>query len=176
MSEKRATGFEPFIPDGCRCLIVGSFQPIQRDINFFYPNRNNQFWQMIEGCPSPFEDLEETKDFLKERKIGFINIIKESVRLEGNASDVKLLTIETEDIESILETNQAIERIITTGKRAFNELKKQLEFSDAKNKETIKFAYGNITIFKCPSTSTAYWRISLKEKQQAYQKALKGII
>lgn len=41
--------WEPFIPDNARVLIMGTFppQPKRWSMDFYYPNRTNDFWYMM---------------------------------------------------------------------------------------------------------------------------------
>ena len=41
--------FEPYIPADARILIMGTFppQPKRWSMDFYYPNRTNDFWFMI---------------------------------------------------------------------------------------------------------------------------------
>lgn len=41
--------WEPFVPDGARVLIMGTFPPGSHrwSMDFYYPNRTNDFWYMM---------------------------------------------------------------------------------------------------------------------------------
>ena len=41
--------FPPFIPEGAKILIMGTFppQPKRWNMNFYYPNRTNDFWKIM---------------------------------------------------------------------------------------------------------------------------------
>ena len=40
---------KPFLPEGCRLLMLGSFPPERRrwSMEFFYPNFNNDMWRIM---------------------------------------------------------------------------------------------------------------------------------
>ena len=58
----------PYIPQDARILIMGTFppQPHRWSMNFYYPNRTNDFWRVMGllfyGNPSALY-VEGTKDF-----------------------------------------------------------------------------------------------------------------
>jgi len=41
--------FKPFLPKGCKLLMLGSFPPSQKRwcMNFFYPNFTNDMWRIF---------------------------------------------------------------------------------------------------------------------------------
>ena len=44
--------FEPFLPDGCRLLMLGSFPPGEKrwSMKFYYPNFTNDMWRIFGLC------------------------------------------------------------------------------------------------------------------------------
>lgn len=75
--------FEPFLPEGCRLLMLGSFPPAEKRwaMRFYYPNFTNDMWRIFGLCfhdDKMFFVDEEHKTFrlqlierlLRERRIG----------------------------------------------------------------------------------------------------------
>ena len=92
--------WEPFVPANARVLVMGTFppQPKRWAMDFYYPNRTNDFWPMM-GLIF-FGDREAlrlpgTKDFdvvaikrlLNEKGIALNDTGRRVRRLMGNASD-----------------------------------------------------------------------------------------
>ena len=44
--------FEPFLPQGCRLLMLGSFPPAPKRwaMKFYYPNFTNDMWRIFGLC------------------------------------------------------------------------------------------------------------------------------
>lgn len=44
--------FEPFLPEGCRLLMLGSFPPSEKrwSMRFYYPNFTNDMWRIFGLC------------------------------------------------------------------------------------------------------------------------------
>ena len=44
--------FTPFLPDGCRLLMLGSFPPGEQrwSMRFYYPNFTNDMWRIFGLC------------------------------------------------------------------------------------------------------------------------------
>ena len=98
---------KPFLPEGCRLLMLGSFPPERRrwSMEFFYPNFNNDMWRIMGlifyGDRERFVvagerrfDRTAVEAFCTERGIGLYDTACEVRRLAGNASD-KLLEVLT---------------------------------------------------------------------------------
>ena len=49
MSEVERHPFEPFLPVGCKMLMLGSFPPAPRRwcMEFYYPNFTNDMWRIL---------------------------------------------------------------------------------------------------------------------------------
>ena len=44
--------WQPFLPEGCQLLMLGSFPPARKRwcMDFFYPNYTNDFWRICGIC------------------------------------------------------------------------------------------------------------------------------
>ncbi|MBF1605344.1 MAG: uracil-DNA glycosylase family protein, partial [Prevotella shahii] len=74
---------EPFLPNGCKILMLGSFPPSQKrwSMNFFYPNFINDMWRIfglaffddkdhfVDEANKTFK-LDELKAFLTVKGVG----------------------------------------------------------------------------------------------------------
>ena len=95
--------WQPFLPQGCRLLMLGSFPPARKRwcMDFFYPNYINDMWRIFGivffGDKQHFVD-EERKQFrmddiirfLTERGIGLYDTAVAVRRLKNTASDKDL--------------------------------------------------------------------------------------
>ncbi len=73
-------GFEPFINDDSKLLILGSFPSVKsRQVEFYYGNKQNRFWRTVcsffgEEVP---EATDDKKEFLLKRKIALWDVVTE---------------------------------------------------------------------------------------------------
>lgn len=123
--------WEPFIPDGARILVMGTFppQPKRWAMDFYYPNRTNDFWPMMALIFLGDRDalrLPGSKDFdpeairrlLREKKIALHDTGRKIRRLAGNASDKFLEIVEPVPLRGLLEMMPDCHTIATTGEKA----------------------------------------------------------
>ncbi len=95
--------FTPFLPDGCRLLMLGSFPPGEQrwSMRFYYPNFTNDMWRIFGLCfysdKLHFVDTEHKTfrldlivPFLNEHRIGMYDTATEVRRLKNTASDKDL--------------------------------------------------------------------------------------
>lgn len=123
--------WEPWIPAQSKVLILGSFPPAPNRwaMDFFYPNRTNDFWKVagivFEGDSGAFYDtatrsyrLDRIKQMLTQKGIALSDTARKVRRLKGNASDKFLEVVEPVDLESILSKMPECKAIATTGEKA----------------------------------------------------------
>ena len=134
--------WQPFIPDGAKVLMLGSFPPNKErwSMDFFYPNFNNDMWRIIGivffgdkdrfiakcGIPGSGGVAQPVKRFDKERIIRFCSssglalydTAYEVRRLKDNASDKFLEIVTPVDIKGLLDAMPECRAVITTGEKA----------------------------------------------------------
>ena len=121
----------PYIPDGARYLFLGTFppKPIRWSMEFFYPNKTNDFWKIMGllfmndrealwDSASGRYDLAAIKSLLDHEGIALWDTAMAVRRLKDNASDKFLEIVEPIDLSALLDTHPTISQIITTGEKA----------------------------------------------------------
>ena len=107
--------FEPFLPEGAKVLMLGSFPPQRKrwSMEFYYPNFINDFWRIIgiiffddkdwfvDAYAKRFK-LQEIKEFCVEKGIAMFDTATAVRRLKDNASDKFLEVVEPTDIPALL--------------------------------------------------------------------------
>ena len=91
---------EPFLPEGARLLMLGSFPPQRRrwSMEFFYPNLQNDMWRVVgylaTGDRMHFLepggrrfDRARIEAFCRGRGVALYDTAEEVIRLKDNASD-----------------------------------------------------------------------------------------
>lgn len=162
----------PFLPDGARVLMLGSFPPKRArwSMEFFYPNLQNDMWRIMGllffGDKSHF--LADPKHFDRERIEAFCRTVglalydtaSEVVRLRDNASDNFLQVVRPTDVRSLLDRLPACRAIVTTGEKATETLVGQLGCLRPPVGGSISFEHGGRTmrLYRMPSSSRAYPR------------------
>ena len=180
---------QPFLPDGARLLMLGSFPPERKrwSMEFFYPNWGNDMWRIwgyiYFGDKQYFElkeekrfDRERIAQFCSERGIALYDTATEVRRLAGNASDKFLEVVTPTDLHSMLRQLPHCHTIVTTGEKATDTLVEQ--FGCAKpsvGEYTEVEAEGRtLRIYRMPSSSRAY-PLKLERKAEAYERMLREI-
>ena len=130
---------EPFVPDGAKLLILGSFPPPRNkwSMDFFYPNFINDFWRICgfvffgdkdhfiaeeNGKKLKRFDKERIVAFCKEKGIALYDTASAIRRLKGNASDNFLEVATTTDISALLSRMPECRAIAVTGQKALETL------------------------------------------------------
>ena len=170
----------PFVPDGAKVLIMGTFPPGAHrwSMDFYYPNRTNDFWFMMglimEGDRYAYYDtdnrtfrLNEIKRMLTHRGIALNDTGHKIRRLQGNASDKYLEILEPVDLDSLLSRMPYCRAIATTGEKAAGVVASLTGTAIPKMGTAVTDARG-IDIWRMPSTSRAY-PLALEKKAHYYQ-------
>ncbi|MDE6227112.1 MAG: uracil-DNA glycosylase family protein [Muribaculaceae bacterium] len=173
--------WEPYIPAGAKILIMGTFppQPKRWSMNFYYPNRTNDFWYMMgliffndryALCNPDHKsfDLEAIKRLLNERGIAMNDTARKVRRLQGNASDKFLEIIEPVPLSELLSQMPDCHTLCTTGEKAAGVIADLTDTSVPKMGEKVESENG-LTIWRMPSTSRAY-PLKLDKKASYYEK------
>lgn len=174
---------EPFLPANAALLMLGSFPPQKKrwSMDFFYPNLQNDMWRIV-GLIF-FQDKEhflnpEKKVFDKDRIIEFLNdkgialydTASAIRRLQDNASDKFLEVIEQTDISLLLKQIPMCKAIVTTGQKATDIIREQIEVKEPTVGTSEPFEFGDkaMKLYRMPSSSRAY-PLALEKKAAAYR-------
>lgn len=174
---------EPFLPANAVLLMLGSFPPQKKrwSMDFFYPNLQNDMWRIV-GLIF-FQDKEhflnpEKKVFDKDRIIEFLNdkgialydTASAIRRLQDNASDKFLEIIEQTDISLLLKQIPMCKAIVTTGQKATDIIREQIEVKEPTVGTSEPFEFGDkaMKLYRMPSSSRAY-PLALEKKAVAYR-------
>ncbi|MCM1522232.1 MAG: uracil-DNA glycosylase family protein [Muribaculaceae bacterium] len=169
----------PFIPEGARVLIMGTFPPGPHrwSMNFYYPNRANDFWFMMgliffgdrdalyDRASRQF-DLAAIRGLLNERGIALNDTGLRIRRLKGNASDKFLEIVEPVHLYELLEKMPTCHTIATTGEKAAGVIA-DLTGTEIPRMGRMVTSAGGLDIWRMPSTSRAY-PLPLAEKAAYY--------
>lgn len=173
----------PFIPEAAEYLLLGTFppKPERWSMDFFYPNRTNDFWRVMgiifyddrnalwDESLKHF-DLEKIKKLLAKEKIALWDTAMAVRRLKGNASDKFLEIVEPINLRALLDDNPSIIHIIATGEKAASVVAEQAATGIPPIGQPIACRIGthDFTLWRMPSTSRAY-PLALEKKAEAYR-------
>lgn len=173
--------FEPFLPPNAKVLIMGTFppQPKRWSMEFYYPNRTNDFWPMMglifnNNSNSLFKsgtkefDLDKIKQLLNDKGIALNDTGYQIRRLAGNASDKFLDIIQPVNLYGLLEQIPLCHTIVSTGEKAATVIGELTETLPPKMGEMTTSADG-LEIWRMPSTSRAY-PLKLDKKADYYRR------
>ncbi len=146
---------KPVFDKNSKILILGSLPSVKsREDNFYYANKNNRFWKIIETIF--MKNLESSKDkemFLIKNNIALWDVIKEC-DITGS-SDASIKNVIPNDI-NFIKKNSNIKYILVTGKTALKYYEQFIE-----NQVNIKAIY-------LPSPSSANATFSLEKLVEIY--------
>ena len=180
---------EPFLPANARLLMLGSFPPQKKrwSMDFFYPNLQNDMWRIFGLIFFQDKDhflFENKKAFDKERLIVFLETkgialydTATSVRrLQDNASDKYLEVIEPTDIRLLLKQLPHCKAIVTTGQKATDIIRSQIEVNEPSIGGSCPFEFEDrsLRLYRMPSSSRAY-PLALEKKSAFYRLMLKEL-
>ncbi|MDE6009509.1 MAG: uracil-DNA glycosylase family protein [Muribaculaceae bacterium] len=181
MMETEVHPWPPFIPPGAKILIMGTFppQPKRWSMDFYYPNRTNDFWYMMGliflgdryalcNEDSKSFNLPAIKRLLNEKGIALNDTARRVERLQGNASDKFLNILEPVPLKELLQQMPECRTLCTTGEKAAGVISGLTDTSVPKMGEMVKSADG-LSIWRMPSTSRAY-PLKLEKKAEYYEK------
>lgn len=176
----------PFIPDGAKVLIMGTFPPGKHrwSMDFYYPNRTNDFWFMMGliflGDRYALYDRErklfnliEIKQLLSEKGIALNDTGRTVRRLKGNASDKFLEILEPVPLWELLSKMPCCRSIATTGEKAAAVIA-ALTHTDIPKMGTMTTDTTGLEIWRMPSTSRAY-PLALEKKAEYYKAMFRHI-
>ena len=176
--------FEPFLPEGAKVLMLGSFppQPKRWSMEFYYPNFINDFWRIIGilffDDRDRFVDihakkfkLQEIKEFCSEKGIAMFDTATAVCRLKDNASDKFLEVVEPTDIPALLRRIPLCEAVVVTGEKAAQTLCEAFgtEAPAVGDYSEFRFEGRNMRLYRMPSTSRAY-PLPIQKKADVYRR------
>lgn len=173
----------PFLPGNARILMLGSFPPQKKrwSMDFYYPNLQNDMWRIYGliffGSKKHF--LSENGksfnknliiDFLNEKGIALFDTASAIRRLQDNASDKFLEVVEATDINSLLNQIPLCRAIVTTGQKATDTIREQIEIDEPRVGNYSEFLHKGepFRFYRMPSSSRAY-PLSLEKKAEIYK-------
>lgn len=136
----------PYVHDETRVLLCGTFPPVRKSINFFYPNANNDMWRILgvvfynnsaafyKLVDAPTQqpprrstgavlDEAHIRNFTASAPIGFCDCCRRVRRQLGNSSDDNIVVLDRADVVSdALARAPRCAAIITTGTLALTML------------------------------------------------------
>ncbi len=172
--------FPPFVPSDARVLLMGTFppQPKRWAMDFYYPNRTNDFWPMM-GLIF-FNDRDALID--REHKTFRLDLIKQLLereqialsdtgfrvrRLKNNASDKFLEIVEPVNLQALLDRMPNLCSIAATGEKA-SQVLASLTGTEPPKMGQYVVAPSGLKIWRMPSTSRAY-PLPLEAKANLYR-------
>lgn len=171
----------PFIPDGAKVLILGTFppQPKRWSMDFYYPNRTNDFWPMMAliftgdryALSEPDRcrfNLNAIKRLLTDKGIALNDTARRVRRLKGNASDKFLEILEPVPLRDLLARMPMCHTVATTGEKAAGVIA-SLTDTEIPRKGEMTVAADGLEIWRMPSTSRAY-PLPLEQKAAYYER------
>ena len=180
---------EPFLPANARLLMLGSFPPQKKrwSMDFFYPNLQNDMWRIFgllffgdkEHFLLPGKkafNKEYLVDFLKEKGIALYDTATSVRRLQDNASDKYLEVVEPTDIRLLLKQLPHCKAIVTTGQKATDIIRSQIEVDEPSVGKSCPFEFEDrsLRLYRMPSSSRAY-PLALEKKSAFYRLMLKEL-
>ena len=180
---------EPFLPGNATLLMLGSFPPQKKrwSMDFFYPNLQNDMWRIFgllffgdkEHFLLPDKkafNKEYLVEFLKEKGIALYDTATSVRRLQDNASDKYLEVIEPTDIRLLLKQLPHCKAIVTTGQKATDIIRSQIEVNEPSIGGSYPFEFEDrsLRLYRMPSSSRAY-PLALEKKSAFYRLMLKEL-
>lgn len=190
MAEVEHHPWQPFLPDGCRVLMLGSFPPSRKRwcMDFFYPNFINDMWRIMGivfyDDKTHFVDesrkefvLDRIIPFLNDRHIGLFDTAIAVKRLNNTASDKDLEVVKETDFDTLLELIPSCKAVVTTGQKATDIFCGQFHIPQPKVGSYTSFIYKgkDMRLYRMPSSSRAY-PMKVERKAEYYARMFQDII
>ena len=174
---------QPFLPEGARLLMLGSFPPARKRwcMDFFYPNFTNDMWRIFGlvwfNDRDHFVDLAAKRfrrdlieQFLSSEGIALYDTATAVVRSRNTASDKDLLVVEPTDIDALLRRLPRCTAIVATGQKATDLLCSHFAIgSQPPVGGFVDFSHDSrsMRLYRMPSSSRAY-PLPLDQKAAKY--------
>lgn len=178
--------FPPFIPEGAKVLIMGTFPPGEHrwSMNFYYPNPINDYWRicgmLFLGDKNALYDPElkcfreeDCRRLLTQHHIAMNDTGREVRRLKGNASDKFLEIVTPVPLWDLMKEMPECKAIATTGEKAAQVIADLTGTRLPKMGEMVEGPEG-FSIWRMPSTSRAY-PMKLEKKAEYYATLFRSV-
>lgn len=177
---------QPFIPEGARLLMLGSFPPARHrwSMDFFYPNFQNDMWRIFGlvffGDKDHFVDneartfrREEIIELLNREGIALYDTATKVIRTQNTASDKDLEVVAPTDLDSLLKRMPMLEGVVTTGQKATDLFTEHFKIAQPKVGESVTFEFNGkeLRLWRMPSSSRAY-PMKVDRKAEIYERVL----
>ena len=181
---------EPFLPEGAKILMLGSFPPKREkwSMEFFYPNWINDMWRICghiffndkehfiereaDGKLKKKFDRERIISFCAAKGIALYDTACEVRRLKDNASDKFLEIVTPTDLDSLLGMIPHCRAIVTTGQKATDVILERYGCDEPPVGGMTRFILPSdgrtIDFWRMPSSSRAY-PLALEKKAENYR-------
>ena len=184
MSDVERHPLEPFIPEGARLLMLGSFPPARRRwcMDFFYPNFINDMWRIFGlvffGDKEHFVDKASSVfrkgaivSLLTERGIALYDTACCVRRTKNTASDKDLEIVSETDLDALLRRMPMCRAVATTGQKATDVFTRHYGIKPPKVGEWASFTFDGreLRLYRMPSSSRAY-PLKVERKAEYYGK------
>ena len=183
---------EPFLPEGARILMLGSFPPKRErwSMDFFYPNWINDMWRIWgliffsdkdhfvarseDGSILKKFDREKCMEFASGKGIAMYDTASEVRRLKDNASDKFLEVVVPTDLDALLEKIPECRAIVTTGQKATDVIVEKFGCEEPSVGDWTECRIPgtderSVRFWRMPSSSRAY-PLPLEKKAEYYRK------
>ena len=177
---------QPFIPEGARLLMLGSFPPARHrwSMDFFYPNFQNDMWRIFGlvfyGDKGHFV-VNEERTFRREEIIRLLcsegialyDTATEVIRTQNTASDKDLQVVTPTDLDALLQRIPMLENVVTTGQKATDLFTEHFQIAQPKVGGSVTFTFNGkeLRLWRMPSSSRAY-PMKVERKAEEYAKVL----
>ena len=177
---------KPFLPNGCKLLMLGSFPPSQKRwcMNFFYPNFTNDMWRIfglaffedkqhfVDEANKTFK-LDELKAFLTAKGVGIYDTATAVNRTTGTAADKDLEVVEPTNLDELLLQVPACKNVVVTGQLAADVLRAHFGIAEQPKVGTyVPFVFQpdgrEMRLYRMPSSSRAY-PLKVEKKTEWYK-------
>jgi len=177
---------KPFLPNGCKLLMLGSFPPSQKRwcMNFFYPNFTNDMWRIfglaffedkqhfVDEANKTFK-LDELKAFLTAKGVGIYDTATAVNRTTGTAADKDLEVIEPTNLDELLLQVPDCKNVVVTGQLAADVLRAHFNIAEQpKVGAYVPFRFQpdgrEMRLYRMPSSSRAY-PLKVEKKTEWYK-------
>lgn len=175
--------FEPFLPEGAKMLMLGTFPPAEKrwSMSFYYPNFTNDMWRIVGYCffgnkqhfvadDGRHYRLDDLKAFLTSRGIALYDTCTQIIRTKNTASDKDLQVVKQTDIQFLLRQIPQCTTIVTAGQLATSLCAQQMGVEEPKvgTFVSIHFEGRVLRLYRMPSSSRAY-PMTIEKKAAFYQ-------
>lgn len=178
--------FEPFLPEGARMLMLGTFPPSEKrwSMKFYYPNYINDMWRIfgliffndkdhfVDAASKTFR-LDELIPFLKEQGIALYDTATCIRRTTGTASDKDLEIVEETDLRAMLRKLPECQVVVTAGQLATDIASRQFGIKGPGVGDYAVFELDGrkLRLYRMPSSSRAY-PMKIERKAAFYSSVL----